>query len=273
MSHSAIKSVNCTTDAANNNKDDVDGGSDGVNDSYTKLSKMNLKVKFDGVGGGGGILKKPLWAQQLWGGGSGQQQQPQQLQQLPISEPNGGNGWQEKATLSSLAGKKRACILGSRVTGPGGDDLTIVLISFAANHWFVPAIALAYAAPVIKDHRPTFCMRSNANNYSDGVQKQWHGRLPLKVPHDMRGQSTTPSMQQQLPLNFSMASSTLGLMRRMVAGGMKSLATDDSPGTGWGGEFLGQHCQGTKCCHCCHRWLFHHVVSKWGGQGKKADPP
>ena len=120
MSRSAIKSVNCTTDAANDNKDDVDGGGDSVNDSGTKLSNLNLKVKFDGVGGGGGILKKLLWAQQLQGGGSGQQQQPQQLQQLPLSEPKGGNRWQQKAPTPSLPGKERVCILRSGVAGAGG---------------------------------------------------------------------------------------------------------------------------------------------------------
>ncbi len=155
-----------------------------------------MEVKFDGIGGGGGILKKQLWAQQLQGGGSGQQQQPQQLQKLSISEPNGGKGWQEKETMSSLPAKKRVCILRSGVTGAGGDDLMMDSTSLAANHLFTPAIALDSTALVTKDHMPIFCMGSNANNHGGGAHEWWHGRLPLKVSHNMQGQRGATSMQQ-----------------------------------------------------------------------------
>ncbi len=86
--------------------------------------------------------------------------------------------------------QKRSC-------GCGGDDLTMDLTSLAANHLFVPAVALAYAAPETKDHGPTFCIGSNANNYGDCVHERWHSRLPLNVPHDVQRQRATPSTQQQ----------------------------------------------------------------------------
>ncbi len=163
--------------------DDANGGSDGVNNSCAKLSKLNLEAKFDGIGEGGGIFKKPLRAHQLQGGGSGQQQQPQQLQQLPKLEPNGGNGWQEKAPMPSLPEKKRVCILGAGVAVAGGNDLTMDSTSLEVNHLFAPAVALASTTPVTKDHVPTFCVESNANNHGDGGHNRWHGRLPLELFH------------------------------------------------------------------------------------------
>lgn len=235
MSRSAIKSVNGTPQEGSN--EDMEEGGEGS--AGTKLSKLNLNMKFDGGNGGGGGVVGGILRNAGRNHHHEQQQQQQKEPWLPLAEPTGGSIGRKAEEAPPPAKKTSFAASSSPYNAYAGlPDAALT------DHAELPFSMGSDTTNSDKERKTSFLPSTPIRPYT----KPLTGRR-VATPGTKFPLSSSYSSQHQLrPFNANgrlvdtSAGSTPGLTRRLAApqmttaeGGRRMLSATNYAATGVGG--------------------------------------